>query len=163
MLFISSEKFFSFLRCLNFCISVFPSFFSVRYCFRGWLEINLEVYGIINCVTFHLISWEGKRYDIETLSIDRVLNKEVFFMGKSCGVCALKSSPRPFIFNYWFFVIYYQELCFFLSNPVPFNEQDYEKQKGHGTSDQSLFSLQNNFRKIPLLVAYYWTKFGDVI
>ena len=52
---------------------------------------------------------------------------------------------------------------FFLSNPVPFNEQSYQKQKGSGTSDQSLFRLQNKFRKIPLLVMYYLTKFDDVI
>ena len=31
---------------------------------------------------------------------------------------------------------------FFLSNPIPFNEQSYQKQKGHGTSDGSLFRLQ---------------------
>ena len=29
---------------------------------------------------------------------------------------------------------------FFLSNPVPFNGRSYQKQKGPGTSDQSLFS-----------------------
>ena len=29
----------------------------------------------------------------------------------------------------------------FLSNPVPFNGQNYQKQKGAGTSDQSLFRL----------------------
>ena len=29
---------------------------------------------------------------------------------------------------------------FILSNPVPFNGQDYEKQTGPGTSDPSLFS-----------------------
>ena len=52
---------------------------------------------------------------------------------------------------------------FFLSNPVPFNRQDYQKQKGPGTSDQSLFRLQSKFRKIPLLVVYYLTKFDDVI
>ena len=52
---------------------------------------------------------------------------------------------------------------FFLSNPVPFNGQSYQKQKGPGTSDQSLFRLQNKFRKIPLLVIYYRTKFDDVI
>ena len=40
---------------------------------------------------------------------------------------------------------------FFLSNPVPFNGQSYQKEKGPGTSDQSLFRLQNKFRKIPLL------------
>ena len=52
---------------------------------------------------------------------------------------------------------------FFLSNPVPFNRQNYQKQKGPGTSDQSLFRLQNKFRKTPLLVMYYLTKFDDVI
>ena len=52
---------------------------------------------------------------------------------------------------------------FFLSNPVPFNGQSYQKQKGPGTSNQSLFRLQNKFRKIPLLVIYYLTKFDDII
>ena len=52
---------------------------------------------------------------------------------------------------------------FFLSNPVPFNGQSYQKQKGSGTSDQSLFRLQNKFRKIPLFIIYYLTKFDDVM
>ena len=52
---------------------------------------------------------------------------------------------------------------FFLSKPVPFNRQNYQKQKGPRTSDQSLFRLRNKFRKIPLLVMYYLTKFDDVI
>ena len=34
------------------------------------------------------------------------------------------------------------------SNPVPFNRQNYQKQNEPGTSDQSLFRLQNKFRKI---------------
>ena len=51
---------------------------------------------------------------------------------------------------------------FFLPNPVPFNVQSYQKQKGPGTSDQSLHKLENLFRKIPLLVIYYQTKFDDV-
>ena len=42
---------------------------------------------------------------------------------------------------------------FFLSNPVPFNEQSYKKQKGLGTSDQSLFRLQNKFKK-KLVISY---------
>ena len=46
---------------------------------------------------------------------------------------------------------------FFLSNPVPFNGQSYQTQKGLGTSDQLLFRLQNKFRKIPLLVIYHLT------
>ena len=52
---------------------------------------------------------------------------------------------------------------FFVLNPVPFNGQNYQKQKGPGTSNQSLFNLQNKFRKIHLLVIYYLTNFDDVI
>ena len=37
----------------------------------------------------------------------------------------------------------------FLSKPVPIDEQRYQKHKGPGTSEQSLFMLQNKFRKIP--------------
>ena len=54
-------------------------------------------------------------------------------------------------------------ISFFLWNTVPFNGQSYLKQKGPGTSDQSLFRLQNKFRKIPLFVIYYLTKFDDVM
>ena len=50
----------------------------------------------------------------------------------------------------------------FFLNLVPFNGQSYQKQKGFGTSDQSLMS-QNKFRKIPLFVIYYLTKFNDVM
>ena len=52
---------------------------------------------------------------------------------------------------------------FFLSNPVSFNGQSYQKQKGSGTSDQSLFRLRNKFKNIPLFVIYYLTKFNNVI
>ena len=52
---------------------------------------------------------------------------------------------------------------FFPLNPVPFNGQNYQKQKGPGTSNQSLFKLQDKFRKIHLLVIYYLTNFDDVI
>ena len=52
---------------------------------------------------------------------------------------------------------------FFLSNPVPFNGQKYQNQKESGTRHQSLFRLQNKFRKIPLFVIYYLTKFDDVM
>ena len=48
---------------------------------------------------------------------------------------------------------------FLPSSPVPFNRHNYQKQKGPGTSDQWLFK----FRKIPLLVTYYLTKFDNVI
>ena len=52
---------------------------------------------------------------------------------------------------------------FVLSNPVSFNRQNCQKQKGSGTSEQWLFRLRNKFRKIPLLVIYYLMKFDDVI
>ena len=50
---------------------------------------------------------------------------------------------------------------FLLSNTVLFNGLDYEKQQGPGTSKE-LARLQNNLRKIPLMM-YYLTKFDDVI
>ena len=52
---------------------------------------------------------------------------------------------------------------FFLPNPVPLNGQSYQKQKWRGTSTQSLFRLRNKFKKNPLLVISYLTKFIDVI
>ena len=52
---------------------------------------------------------------------------------------------------------------FFLSNPVPFNGQNYQKQKGSGTSDKSHFRLQKKFKNIPLFVIYHLTKFDDVM
>ena len=50
-------------------------------------------------------------------------------------------------------------ISFFLLNPVPFNGQSYLKEKGPGTSQQSLFRLQNKFIKIHSLVTYYLNKF----
>ena len=52
---------------------------------------------------------------------------------------------------------------FYLLNPVPFNGRSYQKQKGSETSDQSLFSLQNKLKNMPLLVMYHLTKFDDII
>ena len=54
---------------------------------------------------------------------------------------------------------YYQKALkkltlFFLLNSVSFNVQNYQKQKGSGTSDQLFFRLQNRFRKIPLSKNY---------
>ena len=88
--FISSKKLFSFSRYLNFCI--FPLFLPVSLCVRAWSKINLEVYDIINCLNNNLIHlvWyleKEKRYGIEILSIDRVLNNEHFYgkiMQKMC-------------------------------------------------------------------------------
>ena len=54
-------------------------------------------------------------------------------------------------------------ILFFLLNPVPFHGQSYQKQKGPGTSEQSLFRSENKFREIHLLVIYYLTNFDDVM
>ena len=51
----------------------------------------------------------------------------------------------------------------FLLNAVPFKGQSYQKQIGPGTSDQSLFRLQDKSRKMPLLFLYYLIKFDDII
>ena len=52
---------------------------------------------------------------------------------------------------------------FFLLRPVPFNGKSYKKQKGSGSSAQSLSRSRNKFRKIPLFAIYYLTKFDDVM
>ena len=69
-------------------VFVFPSsplFFHFGNCFRVWSKINLKVYDVINCLNKNLIKhfvWYlemEERCDIETLSIDRVLNKGHFY------------------------------------------------------------------------------------
>ena len=40
---------------------------------------------------------------------------------------------------------------FFLSNPISFNEQDHEKQKGPEASDQSLIRLNLKIQINPLI------------
>ena len=93
MVFISSKKLFSFSRYSNFCMFLFPLFFPVSHCFIGWFKENLKVHDVINCLNKNLIThyaWYLKkkiRCDIETLSIDIVLNPEHFngkIMQKMC-------------------------------------------------------------------------------
>ena len=85
MFFISSKKLFSFLRYSNYVFPSSPLFFPVSHCFRGWSNKNLKVYDVIISLNKNLITrfvWYLEKeisYDIETLSIDRVLNKEHFF------------------------------------------------------------------------------------
>ena len=85
MSFISSKKLFSFLRYSNFLYFHLPFFFSLS---AIALEVdpkkNLKVYGVINCqyknLVTQFVSYLEKEIscDIETLSIDGVLNKEHF-------------------------------------------------------------------------------------
>ena len=51
----------------------------------------------------------------------------------------------------------------FLSNPVPFNGQSFQKQKGSGTRNLLIFRLRNKFTKVSLSVIYYLTRFDGVI
>ena len=120
-------------RDIQICVcSSSVLFLPVSHCFTGWSKKNLKVFDVINSLNKYLIThfvWylEKKiRCDIETLPIDRVFNKEDYQK-------ALKKLT-----------------LFFLSSPVPFNEKSYQKQKGSGTSAQSLSRSQNKFRKIPL-------------
>ena len=53
---------------------------------------------------------------------------------------------------------------FFLMSPVSFNGQSYQKEKGPGTSYQSLFRSQKKFRTIPeKFVIYCLTNFDDIM
>ena len=87
-----------------FVFPPFPLFLFVRHYFRGCSKINLKVCYIINCLNKNLILhfvWyleKEKRYHIKTLSIDRVISRNIF-MEKSYRKCAQKASPRP-LFNF---------------------------------------------------------------
>ena len=58
--------------------------FPVSHCFRGWAKIDLKVNDVTNCLNKNLMTqfvWyleNEKVHDIETLSNDRVVNKECF-------------------------------------------------------------------------------------
>ena len=76
------------IRSRGIQIFLFPSsplFLTVSHCFRGWSKRNFKVHDIINCLNKNLIThflWyheKEKRYDIKTLSIDRVLNTKSFY------------------------------------------------------------------------------------
>ena len=53
-------------------------------------------------------------------------------------------------------------ILFFLSNPVSFNRQDYEKQKVPGTSNKLLYRLQTSSKKY-FLVMFYLTNVDDLL
>ena len=62
-----------------------PYFLPASHCFTGWSKKNLKVYDLINNLNKNLIThfvWhleKERRCGIETLFIDRVLNKEHFY------------------------------------------------------------------------------------
>ena len=91
MLFISSKKVFSFSRYSNFlyfCPSLF--FLPVSHCFRGWSKINLKVHDVINCLNKSSIThfvWYSEK-EKETLSIDRVSDRECFYRKIMQKICS---------------------------------------------------------------------------
>ena len=103
MLFISFKKLFSFSRYSNFCLYFrLPLFFFLSHCFRGWSKINHKFIDVTNCLNKDLIThfvWhleKVKRYDIETLSIDGVLNKEHFYWKIMHRMCTRGQFQNPF-------------------------------------------------------------------
>ena len=101
MFFILSKNLFSFWRYSSFCIFVFRSFLLLAIA----LEVDpRKVYDVISCLSnnlrTHFVWYLEKeiRWDIETLSIIRVSNKEHFYL-KSCTKCASTAIPRP-LFNF---------------------------------------------------------------
>ena len=91
-------------RDIQICVfSSSPLFLPVSHCFTGWSKKNLEVYGVINGLNknfTHFVWYLEKeiRCEIETLSIDRVLNKEHFY-GKIMQKMSPKAIPRS-LFNF---------------------------------------------------------------
>ena len=77
-----------------------PLFLPVSHCLRAGSKLNLKVYDVIKCLNKNLITHfvlyleTEVRWDIETLSIDRVLNTEHFYRK-----IKQKMHPRP-LFNF---------------------------------------------------------------
>ena len=92
MLFISYKKLFSFPRYSIFKFLPSPLFLSVSHFF----------FDVINCLNKNLIThfvWypkKEKRYDIETLSTDRILNKEHFYWKITQKMCTRGYSQTTF-------------------------------------------------------------------
>ena len=98
-------------RSRDIRIFVFPSsplFHPVNHCFRVCSKINLNVYDVISSLNKNLIThfvWyleKQNRYGIETLSIDRVLNKEQFYeniMQKMCTKSLMTDSFLTLVNN----------------------------------------------------------------
>ena len=94
ILFISYKKLFPFLRYSNFCIFVLPSFSMCQPLLWRVIEDKSKLYDIINCLNKNSVThfvWyleKEKRYDIETLSIDGVSDKEHFYRKIMLKMCS---------------------------------------------------------------------------
>ena len=99
--FISSKKLFSISVHSDFLFPSFSIFPPVGHCFRWWSKINLKVYNVLNCPNKNLIIYFvwylEKEDDIQTLSIDRVLNNEHFYAKIMQKNVQQKLVPDPFL------------------------------------------------------------------
>ena len=102
MFFISSKKLFSFSRYSNFCIFVFPSFFSRHPLLSRLIQekssslwrYQLPKEELHN--TLCLISWERKRCDIEILSFDSIKYRTLLWKNHAENVHQ-ELAPDPFL------------------------------------------------------------------
>ena len=101
--FISSKNLFSFSRYSNFCIFVLPPFSLSAIALEGDSRKILKVYDVIICLNKNLITcfvWyleKEIRCDIETFSIDRVLNTEHFYGKNHAENVYQKLAPDRFL------------------------------------------------------------------
>ena len=109
----------------------------------GWSKINLKIYDIIDCLnkilTHFVWCFEEKKYDIETLPIYRILNKEDLYirMLVTEPFLILVNNPKQLLHarnssknkTLWKRLSKsYEKVNFiFLLNPAAFNGQDYKK------------------------------------
>ena len=83
----------------------FPLSFPVSYWLKWRSKRNIKVYDVRNCLNKNLVThfaWyleKKKRYDIETLSIHRVLSKGYFYGKIMQKMCTKIYSKAPF--NFW--------------------------------------------------------------
>ena len=123
-------------------------------------HVNPALLRTIYFAIFEPHLWYGCQlygWDIETLSIDRELNKEHFLWKNHTENVHQKLALDPFLIllnnpkqplhtRNSFKIRHFERglskslkklNLYFLSNPVPFNGQSYQKQKGSGASHQS--------------------------
>ena len=100
MFFISSKKLFPLLRSSNFCISIFSPYQPLLRRLiqdKSWSLWHHQLYKKNLITHFAWYLGKEKRNDIETLSINRVLNKALFFWKNDAENVHQKLVPDPFL------------------------------------------------------------------
>ena len=94
MFVISSKKLFLFSRYSSFCvcISIFPAFFPVDHCFRGWSKINLNK-NLITQFVWYLEEknlWHWNFVNWQSIALGTILRKIIQ------KICTKSRSQTPF-------------------------------------------------------------------